>query len=223
MAYCRHVPAAQGVETPSHGFIMRIRPAQRLSRSADSRSTEFETEALSLVDALYAMALRLTANVADAEDLVQETYLKAFRSARQFEPGTNQKAWMFTILHNSFLNARRQASRSATAVDSDVVERASESISGEGESPEDVLLREALDPDVRAALAAMPETFRQAVWLRDVEDFTYAEIARIMQVPVGTVMSRISRGRRWLHDALRRKAIGGNRAAVARAGGEGPK
>jgi RNA polymerase sigma-70 factor (ECF subfamily) len=201
---------------------MRFRPAQRLSRSADARSTDFETEALSLIDGLYAMALRLTANVADAEDLVQDTYLKAFRSAAQFEPGTNLKAWMFTILHNTFLNARRRAGRSATVADSDVVEQASESISGEGESPEDVLLRDALDPDVQAALAAMPETFRQAVWLRDVEEFTYAEIAGIAQVPIGTVMSRISRGRRWLHDALRRKAVGGNRAPVARAGGEGP-
>jgi RNA polymerase sigma-70 factor (ECF subfamily) len=182
---------------------MRFRQAQPLSRPADGRSADFETEALSLVDGLYAAALRLTANPGDAEDLVQETFLKAFRAAGRFEPGTNLKAWMYTILHNTFLNTRRQSGRSATTVDSDVVERAADSMSGAGVSPEDLLLRASIEPELRAALDSMPEAFRQAVWLRDVEDFSYAEIAEMVRIPVGTVMSRISRGRRWLHDALR--------------------
>ena len=185
---------------------MPLRPAQRFRRPAGAPSAGFETDALSHVDALYAAALRLTANPADAEDLVQETFLKAFRSAGQFEAGTNLKAWMFTILHNTFLNDRRNRSRAATTADSDAVEQAAESVTGAEPSPEDLLVSEALDPALSDALNAMPEAFRQAVWLRDVEEFSYAEIARMLQIPPGTVMSRISRGRRWLHDAVVRRS-----------------
>jgi len=185
---------------------MLLKRAQPAGRPADAVRKDLETEALSHIDRLYATALRLTANPADAEDLVQETFLKAFRSAGQFEPGTHLKAWMFTILHNTFLNTRRQARRSATTADSDAVERAAESLEGARPSPEELLLQDALAPDLKATLEAMPEAFRQAVWLRDVEEFSYAEIARMLQIPVGTVMSRISRGRRWLHDALLARA-----------------
>src|SRR5512138_3357291 len=143
-------------------------------------NADFEREALGCVDSLYGTALRLTANPADAEDLVQDTYLKAFRSVHQFEPGTNLKAWLFTILHNTFRNARRHDGRSPVDVDSEAVERAA----GEGpaeQSPEQILTRATLDADLQAALDALPEAFRQAVWLRDVEEFTYAEIADMVE------------------------------------------
>jgi RNA polymerase sigma-70 factor (ECF subfamily) len=163
---------------------------------------EFTRAALSHIDSLYGMALRLTRRAADAEDLVQDTYLKAFRSAHQFEAGTNLKAWLFTILHNTFRNNRRHDGRSPVDVDSDAVERAA----GEGpadQSPEQLLSRQSLDADLQAALDALPDAFRQAVWMRDVEELPYAEIAKILDVPIGTVMSRISRGRRTLSERLR--------------------
>jgi RNA polymerase sigma-70 factor (ECF subfamily) len=164
----------------------------------------FEAEALSYVDSLYGTALRLTRRRADAEDLVQETYLKAFRSADQFEPGTNLKAWLFTILHNSFRNRLRHAVRDPVYVDSEIVERATSGRSGL-ETPESLLMRATLDADLQAALDALPDAFRQAVWLRDVQEFSYAEIARMLDVPIGTVMSRISRGRRLLYAHLTSK------------------
>lgn len=177
---------------------MRLRRRHE-STAAGERSSEFEAEALRHLNALYSTGLRLTANPADAEDLVQETYLKAFRSAGQFEPGTNLKAWLFTILHNTFLNTRRQAGREMIADDAGGLERVPEPTA---ESPEQILLRKTLDADLQTALDSLPSVFREAVWLRDVEEFTYAEIARIMDVPVGTVMSRISRGRRLLYERL---------------------
>jgi RNA polymerase sigma-70 factor (ECF subfamily) len=163
---------------------------------------EFVQAALSHIDSLYGTALRLTRRAADAEDLVQDTYLKAFRSAHQFERGTNLKAWLFTILHNTFRNIRRHDGRNPVDVDSDAVERAA----GEGpgdQSPEQILSRQTLDADLQAALDALPEPFRQAVWLRDVEELSYAEMAQVLDVPIGTVMSRISRGRRALSEGLR--------------------
>jgi len=173
--------------------------------ATSARSAAFETDALSLLNALYSTALRLTANRADAEDLVQETYLKAFRSSGQFEPGTNLKAWLFTILHNTFLNTRRHAGRESTTADADELERVAAQPEA-AESPEQILLRKTLDVDLQAALDSLPDVFREAVWLRDVEEFSYAEIANILQVPVGTVMSRISRGRRLLYERLTARA-----------------
>ena len=161
---------------------------------------EFEAEALSYLDNLYGAALRLTRNAADAEDLVQDTYVKAFRSAKQFKPGTNLKAWLFTILHNSFRNKRRDSGRDPVDVDSDRVEVAAPVDPEAG--PEQRLLRDALDADLQAALDSLPETFREAVWARDVDEFSYAEIADMLGIPVGTVMSRISRGRRMLYETL---------------------
>ena len=158
---------------------------------------EFAQEALSHIDSLYGTALRLTRRAADAEDLVQDTYLKAFRSAHQFARGTNLKAWLFTILHNTFRNARRHDGRNPVDVDSEVVERAASDSPG-ALSPEQILSRATLDADLQAALDDLPEAFRQAVWLRDVEELTYAEMADVLSVPIGTVMSRISRGRRAL-------------------------
>ena len=158
-----------------------------------------EAEALGYLDSLYGAALRLTRNAADAEDLVQDTYVKAFRSAKQFEPGTNLKAWLFTILYNTFRNTRRDSGRDPVDVDSDQLE---ESTVDPADGPEQQLLRGALDPDLQAALQTLPEAFREAVWARDVDEFSYAEIAKMLGIPIGTVMSRISRGRRMLYDAL---------------------
>ena len=175
----------------------------------------FAAEALSYVDSLYGTALRLTRRPADADDLVQDTYLKAFRAAGQFERGTNLKAWLFTILHNTFRNMRRHEVRSPIEVDSETVERAADVIA-QDQTPEQLLTRDTLDIDLQAALDALPEAFRQAVWLRDVEEFSYAEIARMLDIPIGTVMSRISRGRRMLFERLSstRAAATGRRTDV---------
>jgi RNA polymerase sigma-70 factor (ECF subfamily) len=168
---------------------------------AEGLDDEFTREALSYVDSLFGTALRLTRRAPDADDLVQDTYLKAFRSASQFKRGTNLKAWLFTILHNTFRNMRRHDGRNPIEVDSEVVEQA-EDVAGQNQTPEQLLTRATLDADLQAALDALPEAFRQAVWLRDVEEFSYAEIARMIDVPIGTVMSRISRGRRMLYERL---------------------
>ena len=160
----------------------------------------FETDALSHLDSLYGTALRLTRNEADAQDLVQDTYVKAFKSRKQFTPGTNLKAWLFTILHNTFRNRWRDSHR-------DPVEIGSEQVDGAGPpdpaaTPEERILRDALAPDLQEALDSLPAAFREAVWLRDVEEFSYAEIGDMLGIPSGTVMSRISRGRRMLYDRM---------------------
>jgi RNA polymerase sigma-70 factor, ECF subfamily len=173
-------------------------PFESAARDVDAA---FEEAALSHLDSLYGAALRLTRRPADAEDLVQDTYLKAFRSAHQFARGTNLKAWLFTILHNTYRNMRRHDVRSPVDVDSEAIDRAAD-VAGAERTPEQLLARAALDVDLQAALDDIPAAFRQAVWLRDVEELTYAEIATVLAVPIGTVMSRISRGRRMLFDGL---------------------
>jgi RNA polymerase sigma-70 factor (ECF subfamily) len=183
-------------------------------------SPAFEAEALASLDSLYRAALRLTRVPADAEDLVQETYLKAFRAVDRFEPGTNLRAWLFTILHNTALNRARDRSRDTVAVDSEVVDRAADApplggwSAGTAETPESMLIRDTLAPELQAAIDALPGAFRQAVWLRDVEEFSYAEIATMLSIPIGTVMSRISRGRHLLFDALKKSSVGGRQPPV---------
>jgi len=196
---------------PTAKPIAATRSPADADRARDDRRA-FEAAALACIDSLYRTALRLTRAPADAEDLVQETYLKAFRAADRFEPGTNLRAWLFTILHNTARNRARDRARDAVVVDSEAVEQAAEGLSpydlgalaelGGGETPESLLLREALAPELRQAIDALPEAFRDAVWLRDVEEFSYAEIADMLNVPPGTVMSRISRGRRMLFERL---------------------
>ena len=181
-------------------MVFRRRPPPS-DRAGSEAGDEFAEQALSYIDSLYGTALRLTRRPADADDLVQDTYLKAFRSSAQFERGTNLKAWLFTILHNTFRNVRRHDVRSPVDVDSETVERAAD-VMAEAQTPELLLTRDLLDADLQAALDSLPDAFRQAVWLRDVEEFSYAEIARILNVPIGTVMSRISRGRRMLFEKL---------------------
>jgi RNA polymerase sigma-70 factor (ECF subfamily) len=174
-------------------------------RSSTKRQANeaFEREALASLDGLYRTARRLTRSQADAEDLVQDTYLKAFRAIDRFEAGTNLRAWLFTILHNTHRNRIRDRLREPViGVElSDLPEDVSMG-GGTDASPEDQLLKGVMAPEVQAAVDALPASFRQAVWLRDVEEFTYAEIAAMLEVPVGTVMSRISRGRRLLFGHL---------------------
>ena len=170
-------------------------------------STTGASEALTHIDSLYGAAMRLTRNPADAEDLVQETYVKAFRFAGQFTPGTNLKAWLHTILHNTFLNMTRHARRDPVDVDSEIVDLAP-ARPADGPTPEDILIRGTLGTDLQAAVDALPVAFRQAVWLRDVEEFSYKEIAQILNVAAGTVMSRISRGRRLLYRHLTERKRG---------------
>ena len=174
----------------------------RRERFAAGGQDDFEREALAWIDGLYGAALRLTRNQPDAEDLVQDTYVKAFKSAGKFARGTNLRAWLFTILHNQFLNDRRRAKANPVDVDSDIVERVGSDVSSMGDTAEDALIQRASDDQVRAALEAVPEPFREAVWLRDAEGFSYVEIAEMLKVPAGTVMSRISRGRRLLSARL---------------------
>jgi len=164
----------------------------------------FRADVLTFVEPLYGTAMRLTRNRADAEDLVQDTLVKALRFADRFEAGTNLRAWLYTILHNTWRNRRRDAARGNVDVDSERVEEASASPDGPAaaETPERILLRATLDADLQAALDALPAAFREAVWLRDVEEFSYAEIAKMLDIPMGTVMSRISRGRRLLFERL---------------------
>jgi len=185
---------------------MRTREARAAARDeAGPARAAFETEALALIDSLYRTALRLTRSSADAEDLVQDTYLKAFRAVDRFEPGTNLRAWLFTILHNTARNRARDRVRQGVTVDSELVERESDArAENTSESPEDLLLADTLGPELQAAIDALPDSFRQAVWLRDVEEFSYAEIAKMLDIPAGTVMSRISRGRQLLFERLRK-------------------
>jgi RNA polymerase sigma-70 factor (ECF subfamily) len=177
-------------------------------RRADSapESDPFAAGALALLDALYGTALRLTRDADGAQDLVQDTYLKAFRARARFTEGTNLKAWLFAILHNTWRNRQRDRARTRIDFDSEAVEAAAETVSdvraSAVESPEALLLRAGLDGELRAALDRLPAAFREAVWLRDVEELSYQEIAQVLEIPVGTVMSRISRGRRQLVQQL---------------------
>ena len=190
------------------------------SGEAGEPGEAFTTEALSYIDSLYGTALRLTRRPADADDLVQDTYLKAFRSAGQFQRGTNLKAWLFTILHNTFRNMRRHDGRNPVDVDSEYVDQAPVQAPND-HSPEELLTRATLDVDLQAALDALPDAFRQAVWLRDVEELTYAEIADVLGVPIGTVMSRISRGRRALYERLQASREADDIKATVTSSGDG--
>ena len=185
--------------------MFRRRPAQQPAGPPAPQGTDaFTTEVLAFLEPLYATALRLTRNRSDAEDLVQDTFVKAFRFSNRYQRGTNLKAWLYTILHNTWRNRLRDASRDTVDVDSERVEEAASLPGGPAalETPERILLRDTLDADLQAALDDLPASFREAVWLRDVEEFSYAEIAEMLGVPMGTVMSRISRGRRLLFQRL---------------------
>ncbi len=180
--------------------------------TAEQRRARFERDALPLVDQLYSAALRMTRNPADAEDLVQETYGKAFAAFHQYTDGTNLKAWLFRILTNTYINAYRKAQRQPAQSSTDTFEdyqlaKLSENPT-EGLRPADVEALESLpDSTVTEALAKLPEDFRLVVYYADVEGFSYKEIAEIMGTPVGTVMSRLHRGRQRLRTLLAEYAV----------------
>jgi RNA polymerase sigma-70 factor, ECF subfamily len=175
---------------------------------------QFADLAMEHMPALYSAALRMTRNPSDAEDLVQETFLRAYRSYDRFEEGTNLKAWLYKILTNTFINSYRAAKRRPEKADVEDVEdlylyhRLDDLRgAGTGRSAEEELFDRITDDDVKQAIESLPESFRIAVLLADVEGFSYKEIAEITDVPIGTVMSRIHRGRRALQKALAGSAV----------------
>jgi RNA polymerase sigma-70 factor (ECF subfamily) len=176
-------------------------------RFSNARAEEFERTALVHLDSLFAVALRLTRNRAEAEDVVQEACLRAFRHFDRFDPGTNCRAWLLTIMRNVFLNRRRAAGREQPEADLATLDGGDDAGPAHApplESPDDRLFRSVLHGDVDRALGTLPLAFREAVVLADLEGLSYREIADVIGCPIGTVMSRLARGRRLLRRALAR-------------------
>ncbi|HUG87734.1 MAG TPA: sigma-70 family RNA polymerase sigma factor [Actinomycetota bacterium] len=180
--------------------------AVRTEASREELGRRFELEAIPLLEDMYGAAMRLTRNPADAQDLLQETYLRAYRGFAGFEEGTNLKAWLHRILTNTYINLYRKRQREPKTVSDDEVEEwylySKLRESDLEPSAEAQVIERLPDEDVQAALASLPDVFRMAVILADIEGFSYKEIAAILDVPIGTVMSRLHRGRRALERAL---------------------
>jgi RNA polymerase sigma-70 factor (ECF subfamily) len=194
-------------------------------RATDDLESRFERDALVFLDSLYGAALRMTRNPADAEDLVQETYLKAFAAFHQFQEGTNLKAWLFRILTNSYINTYRRKQREPHFTGTDELDdwqmvKTQAYATGQLRSAEAEALDRLPDSEVKRALQELPPEFRMAVYYADVEGFPYKDIAEMMETPIGTVMSRLHRGRKMLRALLEDYAVEHGIIPVGVAGGE---
>ncbi len=194
-------PDASGTEVWCHAGLATV--------SAVADQADFERDAMEYAPQLFSAAMRMTRNPADAEDLVQETYLKAYRAYNTFEAGTNLKAWLYRILTNTYINKYRRDKRRPTETDLGEVEDlylyrrlGSEQSAEAARSVEDQVLDGLVESDIKRAVEALPENFRIPVLLADLEGFAYKEIAEILDIPIGTVMSRLHRGRKALQRAL---------------------
>lgn len=174
--------------------------------TGEDRRKRFEDEALPHLDALYSMALRLSRNSDDAGDLLQETVLRAYRFFHQFETGTNCRAWMLTILFNNFRNGYRKSSREQPSASTEEFERKLETeslrVDPAASNPEAMLSVQGMEGEVETALAGLPAEFREAILLVDIEELSYQEVSGVLDIPIGTVKSRVSRGRAILRDSL---------------------
>jgi RNA polymerase sigma-70 factor, ECF subfamily len=182
-------------------------PATPSPAPPDEKRASFQREALVHLDALYRVALRLTGNPADADDLVQETMLKAYRAWHQYQQGTNAKGWLLTILRHAFINEYRRRTRHPATVDIDAIEPFAVFDEVQEEDPQGHFFDQIVDDEVLRAIDELPEQFREAVVLSDVEGMSYEEVARILEVPIGTVKSRLFRARRLLQGKLYAYAV----------------
>jgi RNA polymerase sigma-70 factor (ECF subfamily) len=207
LSYVMSIPTSSSASSLA-GTMAPAEPVDpRATETEAERTRRFESDALQYLDQLYAAAMRMTRNPADAEDVVQETFAKAYASFHQFTPGTNLKAWLYRILTNTYINSYRKKQREPQLSDGESVEdwqlaRAESHTSSGLKSAETVALENLPDSDVKDALQQLAPDFRLAVFLADVEGFSYKEIAEIMGTPIGTVMSRLNRGRTQLRKLL---------------------
>jgi len=198
----RNVASPPPLRNSPRGMSLLRTPMTTPQTPVDEKRTSFEREALVHLDVLYRVALRLTGNPSDADDLVQETMLKAYRAWDQYEKGTNAKAWLLTILRHAFINEYRRRTRHPETVDVDAIEPYAVFSEVQDEDPQGAFFDKIVDDQVLRAIDQLPVAFRETLVLSDVEGMSYQEIAGILQVPVGTVKSRLFRARQLLQGKL---------------------